>query len=301
MHVIVQRNNLMPQHVRRISAAKSAVILAATLVMAVPAAGQQPSGSRQNQQQNQNQQNQQNKQNPSLGNQGATADIKDVTRHPEKYINKAVTVEGETVDVLGPHLFVVDAPKMFHLWGGMVVVVPEPFAAVVRRDAPVRVTGTVQKVVLAEAKRKWAFLSDPKIEVDLFEKPVIVANEVTTVAPAIVNLRVGPGQSVGTAGSSGTAPVSDLKQVAVAVDTALVGRRVDVSGTVTRTEGEGFWIRTPSGEEVFVVPATKTSVGAGQMVELHGTVLETPTAMKDQTGKTRNQPVYIYADQVVPK
>ena len=296
MHVIVQRNNRMPQQVTRISGARSAVILAAAVVMALPAAGQQPSGGQQNQQQKQNQHNQQNKQN-----QGATADNSDVARHPEKYINKAVTVEGETVDVLGPHLFVVDAPKLFHLWGGMVVVVPEPFAAVVHRDAPVRVTGTVQKVTLAEAKRKWAFLSDPKIEIDLFEKPVIVANELTTVAPAIVNLKVGPDQPVGTAGSSDTAPISDLKQVAVAVDTTLVGRRVDATGTVARTEGQGFWIRTPSGEEVFVVPATKTSVRAGQMVELHGTILETPTAMKDQTGKTKNQPVYIYADQVVPK
>jgi len=46
--------------------------------------------------------------------------------------------------VLGPHLFVIDAKKLLHLWGGMVVVVPEPFAAVIRRDSPVRVTGTVE-------------------------------------------------------------------------------------------------------------------------------------------------------------
>jgi len=88
------------------------------------------------------QQNQQQQAAPA--NQATTADIGDVTRHPDKYLNKAVTVEGEATDVLGPHLFVIDAKKLLHLWGGMVVVVVGPFAAVIRRDSPVRVTGTVE-------------------------------------------------------------------------------------------------------------------------------------------------------------
>jgi hypothetical protein len=229
------------------------------------------------------------------------ADIKDVARHPEKYIDKTVMVEGEVVDVLGPHLFAIDAPKLVHLWGGMVVVVPEPFAAVVRRDAPVRVSGKVEKVVLAEAKRKWPFLSkDPKLEVDLFEKPVLVATELTTVAPTVVSLKLQPDQPVGTSGSKGDAPVTDIKQVSGASDSSLVGRRVDVSGTVVRTEGNGFWIKSPAGDEAFVLPASKTSVSAGQNAAVHGTVLETPRNMKDQSGKGKNQ-VYIYADQVASK
>jgi len=43
-----------------------------------------------------------------------------------------------------------------------------------------------------------------------------VADRPDRLRVAIVNLRVGPGQPVGTAGSSGTAPVSDVQQGAVA-------------------------------------------------------------------------------------
>jgi hypothetical protein len=234
----------------------------------------------------------------AIAQQAASADVKDLARHPDNYLNKTVTVEGEVADVLGPHLFVIDAPKLFHLWGGMAVVVPEPAAAVIRRDSPVRVTGAVQKVVLAEAKRKWPFLSrDPQIEVDMFEKPVLVANEVTTVAPAIVSLKVGPEHPVGTSGSNG-APITDAKQLAAANDSSLVGRRAQISGTVSRMQDDGFWVKAPSGEEVFVEPADKASVRQGQTVEIRGTVLESSRAMKNQKG---GPTVYVYADQVTPK
>jgi hypothetical protein len=184
----------------------------------------------------------------------------------------------------------------------MLVVVPEPFAAIVRTGAPVRVTGTVQKEVLAEARRKWSFLNDPKIEVDLFEKPVIVASEVTTIAPSLVSLRVESGQPVGTSGAGAAAPVTDIKQLSSASDSSLVGRKVDVSGTVVRTEGNGFWIRTAAGEEVFVLPSSgkPAQVRAGQTANVRGTVLETPRDTKNTGGKGKNE-VYVYADQVAQK
>jgi hypothetical protein len=296
----------------------SAVTGAMTMMLALPAAGQQSgtkqqptaqqSGTKQQpagQQSDTKQQPKPEQQKQSAASsQPVKADVRDLVRHPEKYIDKTVTVEGETIDVLGPHLFVVDAPKLVHLRGGMLVVVPEPFAAVVRRDAPVRVTGKVEKVVLAEAKRKWAFLNDAKLEVDLFEKPVLVANELTTVTPTVVSLKFDPNKPVGTSGSGAAAPITDIKQVSGASDSSLVGRQVDVSGTVVRTEGNGFWIKTASGDEVFVVPASKTAVSPGQTASVQGTVLETPRNMKDQTGqnsKEKNQPTYIYADRVAPK
>jgi hypothetical protein len=265
----------------------AAVTLAEPREAARPAAGQQKSGTT--------------PQDPRIASdQPAKVDLNDLERHPEKYIGKTVTVEGEAADVLGAHLFTVDQPKWFHLWGGMLVVVPEPFAAIVRRDAPVRVTGTVEKVVLAEAKRKWSFISDPKIQVDLFEKPVLVAKEVTTVTPTVVSLKIVPDQPLGTSGSNAT-PIKDLNQLASATDSSLVGSRVDLTGTVARTEGDGFWVRTPSGGEVFVLPATKTAVRAGQAAAIHGTVLEAPQQNKDTTDRGKNHPVYIYADRMEPK
>jgi hypothetical protein len=236
---------------------------------------------------------------PAAADQPMKADLNDVERHPEKYIGKTVIVDGEAADVLGPHVFTIDEPKWFHLWGGMLVVLPEPFAAVVRRNLPVRVTGTVEKVLLADAKRKWSFVSDPKIQVDLFEKPVLVAQEVTTVAPTIVSLKVGPDQPVGTSGSN-AAPVSDLNQLAAATDNSLVGRRVDVTSTVSRLDGDGFWVRAPSGAEVFVLPATKKAVRAGQTVAIQGTVLETAQQNKETIAKGKN-PIYIFANRVESK
>jgi hypothetical protein len=231
--------------------------------------------------------------------QAVKVDLNDLQRHPEKYIGKTVTVEGEAAEVLGPHLFTVDEPKWFHLWGGMLVVVPEPFAAIVRRDAPIRVTGTVEKVLLAEAKRKWSFISDPRIQVDLFQKPVLVAKEVTTVAPTVVSLKIAPDQPVSTSGSSAEA-IKDLNQLASATDSSLVGSKVDLTGTLVRAEGNGFWARTPSGGEVFVLPASKTAARVGQIAAIHGIVLETPRQDRDAS-KGRPHPIYIYADRVEPK
>ena len=82
-----------------------------------------------------------------------------------------------------PHMMVIDARRWFHPWGGILVVTPAPVAGVVVRDGDdVRVVGKVEKHVLAEARKRWSFLGDPKIQLDLFEKPIIVATS-TTVIP----------------------------------------------------------------------------------------------------------------------
>ena len=279
-----------------ISRVNPAVWLAAALLIASPAAAQQQ------QQRAQRQGGAQ--QRTAAGNrQPAKVDLGDLSKHPDKYIGQTVTVEGETLAVLGPHLFVVDEPEWFHLSGGMLVVVPEPYATVVQSGAPVLVTGTVEKVVMAEARRKWAFLNnEPRVQVDLFEKPVIVASEVTTVAPSLVSLKFEPGQqTTGTAGGSG-GTVTDIKQLSAATDNSIVGQRVEVTGTVVRTEGNGFWVRTSSGEEVFVQAANRATARAGQTVDVQGRVLETPRDMQgSKNSKGQRQPVYIYADKVAPK
>jgi uncharacterized protein YdeI (BOF family) len=269
------------------------MFVATAVLAATPALAQRQGGGQQQQQQ------QSSAKQPV---QSASADLEDVARHPDKYIGKMITVEGEAVAVLGPHLFVVDEPKWFHLWGGMLVLVPEPFATIVRSDAPVRVTGTVEKATLAEAKRKWSFLSnDPRIEVDLFEKPVLVASEVTTVAPSLVSLKFEPGQQpTGTSGGGNGTPVTDLKQLRN--DTSIVGRAVAASGTVSRMEGQGFWIQDASGDEVFVMPTNKVTVRQGQSVDVQGRVLESPRdAQGSKNSKGDRQRIYIYADKVTPK
>ena len=110
------------------------------------------------------------------------ADLKDVVRHIDNYLGKTIEVEGEVLDVVPPHMMVIDARRWFHPWGGILVVMPAPVAGVViRDDDDVRVTGKVEKLVLAEARKRWSFLSDPKIQIDLFEKPVIVATSAVVI------------------------------------------------------------------------------------------------------------------------
>ena len=111
------------------------------------------------------------------------ADLKDVVRHPDNYLGKTIEVEGEVLDVMPPHMMVIDARRWFHPWGGVLVVTPVPVAGVViRDDDQVRVTGKVERLVLAEARKRWSFFSDPTIQIDLLEKPIIVATS-TVVIP----------------------------------------------------------------------------------------------------------------------
>src|SRR5687768_14523537 len=191
----------------------------------------------------------------TAGNRPTVVDLDDLEDNPEKFIGKTVTVEGEVERVLGPHLFTIDEKDWVDPEREMPVVVAEPFAAIVRSDAPVRVTGTVQKVPIAQIKRDWEFLSnDPKIKAEIETRPVLVATEVTTTTPAAVSLRMRTDQPVGTSGTGAAAPLTDVGQVARATDKNLVGRRVDLNEvTVTSAGDQGFWIRLPAGERVFVM------------------------------------------------
>ena len=110
------------------------------------------------------------------------ADLKDVVRHPDNYLGKTIEVEGEVLDVMPPHMMVIDARRWFHPWGGVLVVTPVPVAGVViRDDDQVRVIGKVEKLLLAEARKRWSFFSDPKIQIDLLEKPIIVATSAVVI------------------------------------------------------------------------------------------------------------------------
>ena len=110
------------------------------------------------------------------------ADLKDVVRHLDNYLGKTIEVEGEVLDVVPPHMMVIDSRRWFHPWGGVLVVTPVPVAGVIiRDDDQVRVIGKVEKLVLAEAKKRWSFFSDPKIQIDLLEKPIIVATSAVVI------------------------------------------------------------------------------------------------------------------------
>jgi hypothetical protein len=226
-----------------------------------------------------------------------TVDLDALEDAPEKYLGKTVVVEGEVDRVLGPDLFTIDERDWADLEREMPVVLPEPFTAVVRSDAPVRVTGVVRKVPIAEVERRGWF-GDAKIRAEIEEQPALVASEVTTIAPAAVSLRVRADEPVGTTGTGASAPVTDASEAARSRDTNMVGRRVDIKNARVNAPSDlGFWIQTPGGERIFVMPAMKTGVREGQAAAIQGVVLELPEGLRVKLNAS-SEPVYIYAERV---
>jgi hypothetical protein len=231
--------------------------------------------------------------------QPVKVDLDQLEDHPEKFVGQTVTVEGEVDRVLGPHLFTVDEKDWVDLDREMAVVVPEPFAAIVKSDMPVRITGVVQKVPIAKIEQSQGFLSnEPKLKAEIENEPVLLATEVTTITPAVVSLRVRTDQPVGTSGGASSGPITDANQLAAATNNNMVGRKVDLRNvTVAGVNPEGFWVQTPSGERIFVKPATTSSVKQGQTANVQGVVLELPEGMRVKVNGGK-EAIYIYAEHV---
>lgn len=271
---------------RRDLFAPSVVVLAAMLAGFVAAAAAQEKPQEHQQQPQQ---------------QATKVNLDDLEKHPEQYLGKTVMVEGKVAKILGPHLFTVDQPKWIDLGREMPVVVPDPFAAIVQKDARVMVTGKVEKVPLARVEQEPGLRDEEKLRVEIETKPVLVANELTAIQSGVV-LRVRADQPVGTSGKGGPAAVTDPNQLAQAQPKDVVGKRVELNDvTVAGTTAHGFWINTPGGKRIFVQPTekSKASVKDGQHVSIHGTVLEMPEGLKKEV--KGDSSIYIYADHVEPK
>ena len=289
----------MQLRVSRLSLVATAAILAGIL-----AAGcqRQREEARQQEQQREAQQAQQAQQEGIPGQPERVA-LDELEGHPDRFMGKTVTVEGEVDRVLGPNVFTIDERAWIDLEREMPVVVPESFAAIVRSHAPVRVTGTVERVPIAQVERRGGFLTDPKIRAEIQEKPALVVREMSTLEPATVaiNLLVRPEAPVGTAGRADSAPVSDATQLSRAKDNNMVGRRVHLErATVSGSSEMGFWIRTTGGERIFVMPMDRMPLKEGQTASIQGIVLELPQGLREKMNATGEQ-IYIYADRVTPR
>ncbi len=224
------------------------------------------------------------------------------SRHPQRgnSAEAAVTVEGEVGRVLGPSTFTLVRRKRVDPEREMLVVVPAAFAAIVQSDAPVRVTGTVQKVAIAEIKNRRGVLTHLKTKTEVTTRPVLRATVVSSLAPAAVevNLLVRLEAPVGTSESGATAPVIDANQVARSTDKSMVGKRVNLRDVkVAATGDRGFWIIAPSGARIFVMPTDKISPRSGQTATIQGIVLELPEDLRVELNASAG-PIYIYAERV---
>jgi hypothetical protein len=276
----MRRNFLRPHHI---------VGIGAILTFGIAVTTTTPASTQTNAQQQQN--------------RPATVDLDELEDNPEKFVGKTVTVEGEVDRVLGPNLFTIDERDWADLEREMPVVVPEPFAAIVQSDAPVRVTGTVQKVPVAQIEARGGILTDPKIKAEIQTQPALVASEVSALAPGAVavNLLVRPAGPVGTSGGGAAAPVTDAGQLTKSANKSLVGRRVDLSGVrIGATGNRGFWITTPDGERIFVMTADKSGAKEGQTAAIQGVILELPEGLRVELNAA-GEPIYIYADRATTR
>jgi hypothetical protein len=246
--------------------------------------------------------------------QPQTVDLDELEDKPESYLGKTVTVEGEVDRVLGPHLFTIDERNWVDAERELPVVVPDPFAAIVRTDAPVRVTGVVQKVPIAKIEQDWSlFSSDPKIKAEIEASPVLVATEVVAAGPGGVSLRVRTGEPVGTSGTGATGTtgtagaersagtVTNPAEAARSTDKSLVGRRVDLKDAIaTKVTDEGFWINLPGGERIFVLTGKQSGAKEGGNTSVQGVILEMPEGLRVKLGAA-DEPIYIFADKVMAR
>lgn len=242
--------------------------------------------------------------------------------HPQQYIGRRVSVSGEVEGVLGPRIFKIDERNWLDLDRELLVVLDTPLAALLKEDDPVTVTGTVRQFVDVDFEREWGWIDlDPEIEARIRTRPVLVATSVVGSDPdagLLVSIQepaqTGVGQQQqqpGTVGTTGRASsgdtrsaLTDAAELARASDTTHVGRRVNLSSVkVDRMAAKagGFWV-TANGEELFVLPSDpKTSVQAGQTVNIEGHVLRLPEQMEDRIEKSKkvgNEEVYVYATSI---
>jgi hypothetical protein len=240
-------------------------------------------------------------------------ELDDLEDNPEQYMNKTVSVDGEIEEVLGPRLFTIDEPNWGDLAGETLVYVPANFAAPVRENDLVTVTGTVKPFVRSEFEREWGWLGlEPEVEAEVGTKAMLLATKIVG-GNSDVAMIVDVGTS-GAAGSSdhhqpdrpsaakpsGEPQVTDLASLARG-DEDLVGSRVTLEGVKVEKVGDrgGFFASTGDGV-LFVLPATQQARGsaaAGDEVSIEGIVLEMPRDMANRLDGPDgvNDDIYIFA------
>ena len=299
----------------------------AWLLAAAPALARQQSaqGSEQPKQQQKQEAQKKNAQNQATPAQRVELD--EVEENPSRYMGRAITVNGEIDEVLGPRVFKIDETNWADMDGELLVVMPVPMAALVNDNERVTVTGTLRPFVRADVEREWGFLGlDPSVELNLKAKPVIVASSVvstednTVLAIASVPAggsgthmsgeKSGGAQATGTSGTSSgksradaASPVTDATTLAKATDNKLVGRRVKLTSVKIEAKDKngGFWV-SAGGERLYVLPsAASVSANAGQTVSIDGYVLRMPEQMEqrlENDRQTGNEEIYVYADSI---
>lgn len=104
-------------------------------------------------------------------------DAEELAKNPSKYYGRKVMIQPADVNrVISQHAFLLDEDALF-AGPDILVIVPSPSGAVAK-DAEVRITGTVRPYVEAEIERDFNWFSADSIEIELKDRPVVIAESV---------------------------------------------------------------------------------------------------------------------------
>lgn len=103
--------------------------------------------------------------------QGAT--VESVAEETQQYVGKTVTVDGKIARQVSTKAFIIQDKEFL---GGEDVLVVSAKEAPIVPDTFAQVTGTVRQVTeIAEIEKEYGFDLDPQLEVELRQRPIIVA------------------------------------------------------------------------------------------------------------------------------
>ena len=170
-------------------------------------------------------------------------------------------------------------------------------------DQRVIVTGTVRRFTTAEVEREVGWDLSPELEVELRDKPVLVAEEIRRVEPSATWTDKTPeGEIIGT-----------MMLVTAVTPEALAGQKIRIDkAKVQSTTSKGVWIGSSHADQTFVMPtgdADLSKIKAGDMVDVRGTVKKTPPvdeaikawgATPTMRGVIQGEPLYVEATQLQP-
>ena len=100
--------------------------------------------------------------------------VQDVLDEPDRYVGKAITVQGEVAETHGPHWFTIDAPGV--LDDEMLVFSRDPYEAFEGRE--VAVSGEVQMLVVSELETEYGVDLDPELEIEFSDRPILIAGAI---------------------------------------------------------------------------------------------------------------------------
>lgn len=266
--------------------------------------------------------------------QAQRIELDELEEHHDRYIGKAVSVDGEVERVLGPRLFTIDEPNWIDLDGELLVLVPAPMAAFIREDDRVTVNGTVKSFVRADVERSWDWLDfDDEMAIELRDKAVLVADSVvggddrSVLAITTDDAGVETGQA--RAGRTGEhtelqhgQAAADLKSLAKVVegDEDLIGRRVhldsvNVAGTTEKgaffaKHGDEYVLFVRDGARVLAEGSSQShtnprtmenqAVERGETVSITGIILEMPEDLREriEAPGDLNEDIYVLLTRV---